>query len=328
MKKPNVNFLFISFLLSSFLFLLSFQNVYCQLNMDCDGKVSVGNTTPNTYTFKVEGTSKITAGTAGGVIFDNSGYSSNPAVYGGANLGKTNSCWYVLYATHWYTTSDKRQKENIKKLNSSLELIMQLDGVKYDYIKESVILNSIRNSVNDEKLENARKNHVGFIAQDVEKVIPEVVSYDETADIYGIDLSRLTPYLVEAIKEQQEIIGDLKEELEDLKKQFESEGLLKSSSISTNHNDLQVEIDNTLYQNAPNPFSANTSIKYYLTKEVQTAMLNIYDMNGAQLKSIPLIQKGNGEFTISSGEFKSGMYMYSLIADGKVIDTKRMILTD
>ena len=57
-------------------------------------------------------------------------------------------------------------------------------------------------------------------------------------------------------------------------------------------------------------------------------MLNIYDMSGAQLKSIPLIQKGNGELTISSGEFKSGMYMYSLIADGKVIDTKRLILTD
>ena len=83
-----------------------------------------------------------------------------------------------------------------------------------------------------------------------------------------------------------------------------------------------------LYQNSPNPFSVSTKIEYYLPADVQKATIYIYDMNGTQLKSIPLNQKGNGSITINGSELKAGMYMYTLIADGQVIDTKRMILTD
>ena len=71
-----------------------------------------------------------------------------------------------------------------------------------------------------------------------------------------------------------------------------------------------------------------TKIEYSLNEDVQSAMLNIYDMNGTQPKSIPLHLKGYSNITVSGGEFKAGMYMYSLIADGKIIDTKRMILTN
>ena len=46
-----------------------------------------------------------------------------------------------------------------------------------------------------------------------------------------------------------------------------------------------------------------------------------------QLKSYPLVQRGKGNVTINGSELTAGMYLYALIADGKVIDTKRMILT-
>ena len=57
-------------------------------------------------------------------------------------------------------------------------------------------------------------------------------------------------------------------------------------------------------------------------------MLNIYDMNGIQLKTIAINQKGNGSITINGSELRPGLFFYSLIADGKEIDTKRMILTE
>jgi hypothetical protein len=50
-------------------------------------------------------------------------------------------------------------------------------------------------------------------------------------------------------------------------------------------------------------------------------------MNGVQLKSYSIPEKGKGNITIQGAEFSAGMYLYALIADGKVIDTKRMILT-
>jgi len=85
---------------------------------------------------------------------------------------------------------------------------------------------------------------------------------------------------------------------------------------------------NLLYQNAPNPFSVSTQIEYFIIDNTQNAMINIYNMNGTQLKSIQLHQTGSGFITISGSEFTAGMYMYALIADGQVIDTKQMILTD
>lgn len=129
---------------TAFIFFIFFEAI-AQLNMNCGGNVSVGNTTPDTYTFKVAGTSKFTTGAAGGVIFDNSGYSNNPAVYGGANLGRSSNNWYVVYATYVYETSDARQKENIRDLKNALDLILQLNGIKFDYIKESVAINSLKN---------------------------------------------------------------------------------------------------------------------------------------------------------------------------------------
>ena len=87
-----------------------------------------------------------------------------------------------------------------------LGLILQLNGIKFDYNKESVAINFLENDgANVEKIETVRKGHVGFIAQDVMKVIPEIISYDDSADIYSIDLTKLTPFLVEAIKEQEAV---------------------------------------------------------------------------------------------------------------------------
>jgi flagellar hook assembly protein FlgD len=83
-----------------------------------------------------------------------------------------------------------------------------------------------------------------------------------------------------------------------------------------------------LKQNYPNPFSESMRINYYLPDDIQKATIYIYDMNGKQLKSIPLNQKGNGSITIKGSELKAGMYMYALITDGQIIDTKRMILMD
>ena len=50
-------------------------------------------------------------------------------------------------------------------------------------------------------------------------------------------------------------------------------------------------------------------------------------MSGGQIKSISIPERGKGTVTIQGSELSAGMYLYALIADGKVIDTKRMILT-
>ena len=89
--------------------------------------------------------------------------------------------------------SDRRLKEDIKPIAHGLDKVEQLLGVNY-------------------KLIGTDKKEAGFIAQDIQEIIPEVVSEDNKGYL-GVNYSGVVPYLVEAIK-------DLKQELEAIKRQL------------------------------------------------------------------------------------------------------------
>jgi hypothetical protein len=65
-----------------------------------------------------------------------------------------------------------------------------------------------------------------------------------------------------------------------------------------------------------------------LTKHWAEASLYIYDMQGKQLKSIAIPGRENGQVIIYGSELQAGIYNYTLIADGQVVGTEQMILTD
>jgi hypothetical protein len=96
-------------------------------------------------------------------------------------------------ANAWQTYSDVSLKTNIKPLKDSLDKILKLRGVSFKW-KEQDIYSS------------------GFIAQEVEEIIPDLVFSGEDK-LKNLDYSRFTPYLVEAIKQQQEQIDILKKEI-------------------------------------------------------------------------------------------------------------------
>jgi hypothetical protein len=56
--------------------------------------------------------------------------------------------------------------------------------------------------------------------------------------------------------------------------------------------------------------------------------MNIFDMNGKQIDKYPLNSRGENYLQIHKGRLTAGMYYYTLIADGKEIATKKMILTN
>jgi hypothetical protein len=80
-----------------------------------------------------------------------------------------------------------------------------------------------------------------------------------------------------------------------------------------------------LLQNEPNPFSANTIIKYYIPSSATDAVVRISTLDGQILSSYPVAQ-GVGQITISGGTLAAGSYFYQLYIDGKMIDSKRMVL--
>ena len=83
-----------------------------------------------------------------------------------------------------------------------------------------------------------------------------------------------------------------------------------------------------LYQNNPNPFSVQTTIRFEIPETVQSAQLHFCNMTGTLLKTITVIQRGSDNVTINANELVAGMYLYSLVCDGKIVDTKQMLLTE
>ena len=98
-------------------------------------------------------------------------------------------------ATEHPTTSSKRFKENFREVPSDeIHNIFNLETKKFDYKKEY----------------GGKKDKVGFIAEDVEKLFPNCVSYDPKGVITGIDYSSFVPYIIEIIKQQAAEIEKLK----------------------------------------------------------------------------------------------------------------------
>ncbi len=94
-------------------------------------------------------------------------------------------------------------------MESGLQKILNLEPVYFDY-KEN------------------NKHSLGFIAQDVEKQFPELVTTDSLTGLKSLDYSRLTAPLVGAIKEQQEQINSLTQKIESQQEQIEElKNLLK-----------------------------------------------------------------------------------------------------
>jgi trimeric autotransporter adhesin len=92
-------------------------------------------------------------------------------------------------ADGWSTYSSRRWKTNIHPLHNALSKVEQLRGVSYD-------------------LKDSGKHEIGVIAEEVGQVLPEVVSYEKNGkDATGVDYSRLTALLIEAMKQQQKQIA-------------------------------------------------------------------------------------------------------------------------
>jgi hypothetical protein len=81
-----------------------------------------------------------------------------------------------------------------------------------------------------------------------------------------------------------------------------------------------------LYQNAPNPFTQNTSIRYNLLPGTVKASIIVSNAAGNIVRTFVLNNKGTGAITIHANELAAGSYYYTLIIDGRKVDSKQMIL--
>lgn len=80
-----------------------------------------------------------------------------------------------------------------------------------------------------------------------------------------------------------------------------------------------------LSQNVPNPFAEKTVISYNIPTTVAQAQIHFYNAEGKIINSVDIKERGNGELTVFANDLSSGIYTYTLVADGKIVATKKMM---
>jgi hypothetical protein len=277
---------------------------------------------------------------------------SSYGVYASTNNSKSYAGYFNgnLYTSGTFQTSDEKLKQNIQDFSSAINIIKQLHPKQYNYRQDG-----------NYKLMNLPQGlHYGLVAQDVEKVLPaliknsqfnvdkalphklssgsgnpgkqinaEVSKTSEVINFKALNYTELIPILIKGMQEQQQSIEELKqinqqqqEQINQLKELVETK--LGTTDIST----VQQTTLNSgaLLQNAPNPFKNTTTIQYSLPAKFSSAQIIVTDYTGKVLKQINISAAGKGSVNINTSSLAAGSYNYSLQVDGKLIDTKQMLL--
>jgi hypothetical protein len=291
--------------------------------------------------------------TKAGYFYATGGSSANYGIHAYAAVSSGNYAAYLqgdaIVTGTMYTPSDEKLKTNIRKMgNNTLAKIKTLGVASYEFNTDMVAKHNFPQGL-----------QIGIMAQDIEKQWPQLVRTDkhqqlDTAkaaapkfdEFKVVNYNGLIPILVKGIQELDATVDSLKAlvaenvilkaENEDLKKdvagikdmltKFGDD--LQYCCFNQGTNQHTPAGDNSkLEQNNPNPFSENTTIRYYIAAQSKEAVIRISDLNGTVLNTFKIDAKGAGQILVSGNSLTAGTYIYELIVDGKQIDAKRMVLT-
>ncbi|OYU97121.1 MAG: hypothetical protein CFE21_02185 [Bacteroidetes bacterium B1(2017)] len=230
------------------------------------------------------------------------------------------------WSTGQYIFSDGRMKTKVVDIDDPIGKIMKLRGVYYHYKPLPTYSKALGLSAND------TIRHIGFIAQELKLVIPEVVDATQQGTL-GINYPQLVALLTAGLQQQQGQINDLEARLNTCcgkKPMPKGDPTKKDTLLNLGKKMGATETSSgyILYQNQPNPFHANTSIAYQTPEDAKGVSILLFNMQGELLKTYANLQAGKNSLSINAYDLKPGMYLYSLVCNGTEIDTKRMILSE
>lgn len=223
------------------------------------------------------------------------------------------------YATGVWLSSDKKWKTKEKQIAGALATINQLEPKSYEF-KESKTAKSLSFS---------EGKHYGFIAQDLQNVMPELVRQDEDGSL-AINYIEIIPLLVQAIQEmdqKQQRINSYEEKINSLEAQIKEikQLLAYSSSLPPVEGEMKVA-ENQSMEIFPNPSTGNMTVRYQVSENAGEIKLMLFDIQGKWQKTIYNLAPGKSEVTIQKLGLPAGMYNFTLIEDDQIKSSSRVII--
>lgn len=259
---------------------------------------------------------------------------TDPAAYAAVFQGNT-----YCYGT--YTTSDQSVKKNVTDVKNAMDLIKLLKPKTYEFKEDGKYAN----------LNLPKGNHFGFLAQDIEKLLPGLVKAAplevqnpetaavqtnalvipdtagiqkkaptkiETMQVKAINYTELIPVMIKAMQEQQAQIDAQNQKIEALTEMVNQ--LSKTNATANSLNIAAAFLGNA----TPNPADKSTRISYTLPAHTVKAALIVYNAAGQKLQQLTL--NNSGFININTSKLTAGTYTYTLIADGAVVDSRKMVI--
>jgi hypothetical protein len=225
----------------------------------------------------------------------------------------------------WMIPSDARLKTNITDFTDGLSVLEKIHPVRFNY-------NGIAGT-------QTGVDAIGTLAQDLQQAAPYMVktwAYTDAdgkqTDYLGVEYHALFFILTNSVKELAVQNDELKAENVSLKSdiaEMKSEiAELQQMVTRTLPGDAKVSSSSalpTLSEIAPNPLSQKATVTFTLPADASNAQLLITDASGKMMKTYSL-SSGSTEQIINASKFAAGVYQYSLIVNGKIIDSKQMVI--
>jgi hypothetical protein len=252
-----------------------------------------------------------------------------------------------VFSSGTYFYSDAKLKENITKYTGALDRLNQLDIKNYTFKQKEFPTMNL-----------PQGQQVGVLAEDLKKVFPELVKHSrqpaikgkgDAVDFDAVNYTSLIPVLVQAVKEldaktdsagtapnaaqvQQQAqieqlttqLSEQTKQISDLKNMLNDICNLGCAGLQNNNGNSQAVV---LFQSIPNPTSGSATIGYVINVPFTTAIITVTSTYGNTVQDFKITQGGKGSVVFDGSQLASGTFRYSLYIDGKLYDTKSIVIT-
>ncbi|MES2620771.1 MAG: tail fiber domain-containing protein, partial [Bacteroidota bacterium] len=245
-----------------------------------------------------------------------------------------------VFCAQTYFYSDAKLKKDVKHFTNALGQLDKLEIKSYTFDRDKFPFMNL-----------PQGPQIGVLTSDMKKVFPNLVKRaahpadpfnkeDKEVEFESVNYNALIPILVQGVqelsatdkkvadkaKEQDAKIDELTKQVEDLKNLLNElcnngcEGLQGSTPVKPNG-------DAILYQSIPNPTPGSATINYNITTSFNSALITISTVDGKVVREYPITHQGAGSIVFEKNDRSDNAYKYSLIVDGKVYDTKSIVIT-
>lgn len=270
-----------------------------------------------------------------------------------------------VYISGSFGPSDQNLKENVATMEHADSLLSLLNPVTFDFKTaqypqlqlqngnqmgliaqqvEPIFPSMVRENTSPaqyDSLGNVTVPSVNFKTVDYTKLIPLLIAghQEQANEIEAKD--SIIDALTADNATQQQTIDDLNARLTNLENCLSAllptlcsmnQSLIQNNTPAQQEavrQNLSVTLSDRsaiiLDQNVPNPFAEQTVINFSIPATVQKAQIHFYDGNGKLMQSVDVNERGLGSLTVFGSDLSTGVYTYTLVADGQIVATKKMM---